>query len=101
MFDIRVKLNDSNNLNVFIDDIVIASSLKARKIVNDVKTNEMNDLKSNRDDDTRISIDVASEDDSNFNKFWASDSDSDSSSLYEYSENCNIDDDCNIGLEET
>lgn len=69
MFDIRVKLDDPNNLNVFIDDIVVASPLRARKVVNDVKTNKMNDLKSNRDNNTRISIDAIGEDDSNFNKF--------------------------------
>lgn len=69
--------------------------------MNDVKTNEMNDLKSNRDNDTRISIDVASEDDSDFNKFQANDSNNNSSSFYKYNENCDINNDCNIELEET
>ncbi len=63
--------------------------------------NEMNDLKSNRDDDTRMSINAASEVDNDFNKSWANDSDNDFDSLYDYSKNCDIDDDCNAELEET
>jgi len=48
---------------------VIANLFKAKKTINDVKMNEMNDLKSNRNNNTKISIDVASEIDNDFNKF--------------------------------
>lgn len=101
LFDIRVKFDNLKDLIVLIDDIVIANSFKAKKIVNDVKINEINNLKSNRNDDTRMFIDVASEINSDSNKFWANSNDSDFDSLYNYSENCDIDDDCNAKLEET
>ncbi len=48
---------------------MIANLFKAKKTINDVKMNEMNDLKSNRNNNTKISIDVASEIDNDFNKF--------------------------------
>jgi len=55
-------------LIVSIDDIVVTNALRVRKIVNNVKINEINNLKSNRNNNTRMSIDVASEVDSDSNK---------------------------------
>lgn len=68
LFDTRVKLDDLDDSNVLIDDIVIVNLFEARKIVNDVKMNEMNDLKSNRNDDIKMFIDTANEVDDDFNK---------------------------------
>lgn len=69
LFDTRIKFDDLDNSNVLIDNIVVVTSFKVKKIVNDVKMNEMNDLKSNRNDNTKMSIDATSEVDNNFNKF--------------------------------
>ena len=101
LFDTRVKLDDPDDPDVPTDDTVVATSPGARKAVNDVKMDEMNDLKSNRDGDTGMSISAAGEVDGDSNKSWAGDSDSDSGSLYDYSEDCDTDDDCNAGPEET
>jgi hypothetical protein len=101
LFDTRVKLDDPDDPDVPTDDTVVASPPGARKAVNDVKMDEMNDLKSNRDGDTGMSIGAAGEVDGDSNKSWAGGSDSDSGSLYDYSEDCDTDDDCNAGPEET
>lgn len=79
---------------------MVASPPGARKAVNDVKMDEMNGLKSNRDGDTRMSIGATGEVDGDSNKSWASGSDSDSGSLYNYSEDCDTDDDYNAGPKE-
>lgn len=48
-----------------------------------------------------MSINVASEVDDEINKHWDDNSDSDLDLSCDYSENCDINDDCNAELEET
>jgi len=107
LFDTRVKLDDPDDSDIPTNDTVVASPPGARKVVNDVEMDEIKGRKSYRDGDTGKSIGGACKVDGGSNKSWGGDSDSysdgdsDSSSLYGYSEGSYTDDDCNAGPEET
>jgi len=91
LFNTRVKLNDPDEPDVPTDDTAVASAREARKVVNDITMDEINDVKSNGDGDSNIAWDGDSD----------SDSDSDLGSLYHYNEDCDTDDDIKAGPEET
>ncbi len=101
LFDTRVKSDDPDDPDVPTDVAVVASPPGARKVVNNVKMDEIKDVKSNCDGVPGKSIGADCEIDGGSNKPWGGDSDSDSGSLYGYDEGSDTDDDCNAGPEET
>lgn len=58
MFDIRVKLDKSNSLDVLIDDIKVVSAQENKKMIKYIKIDEGNYVKSNYDNDTIMFIDA-------------------------------------------
>ncbi len=70
-------------------------------MVKDIKIDEGNHVKSSCDSDTIMSIDAACNVNGDFNTTQDSDSDSDPGSLYNCDKDCDTDDDCDIGPEET
>ena len=105
LFDIRVKFDDLDDSNISTNNTVVASSFGARKVVDNVKIDEIKNIKSNCNSNTEKSIDAACEIDGDCNKPWSnnsdSDSDSDSDSLYSYKKNSDIDNDCNAEFKVT
>jgi len=97
LFDTRVKFDDPDNSNVLIDETVVAIASELRRNTKDVHMDEMNDPKSNSNNNARKSIDATGEVDGDS----GGDSDSDFDSSCDYSEDCETDDDCYAGLEET
>jgi len=97
LFDTRVKFDDSDNSNIFIDKIVIAIVSELRKNTKDIYINKINNSKNNSNNNTRKSIDTIDEVDSNSNN----NSDNDFDLSCNYSKNCETDNDCYTELEET
>jgi len=65
LFNTRIKFNDSNNSNVLINKIVIIIVSKLRKNTKDVYINEINNSKSNSNNNTRKFINIINEIDNN------------------------------------
>lgn len=81
------------NLDVPTDDIAVLGAQGVSSAANGIQIDESNNLKSNHNGDTVMSIDTAGRVDCDSNPTWDRDIDSDSdfSSLYDCDEGCNTD----------
>ncbi len=97
LFDIRIKFDDFDNSNVFIDEIVIVIIFEEKRNTKNVYVSELNDSKSANNNIIKKFIYIINEidDDSNNNN------DSDFDLSCNYNENCEINNNCYARLEET